>query len=149
MAINITLARAKKVVKIPGFSSLEEMLFSSGEEYMEKPATSLLMFRRLIAYAELIALEKFPKEEILESLTESLKVYNSITEHDSLDPTEVEEAVEERLKEEDFNELYYPLIDEISYELLKVFASGVLANHNGYTDVEPFEEMEFKGVMLA
>lgn len=149
MAINITLSRSGHIVKIPGYSSLEELLLGSNAEYLQKPATSLLMFRRIIAYAELIALEKFPKEEILESLTESLKVYNSITEHDSLDPTEIEEAVEERLKESSFNELYFPLLDEISYEILKVFASGAVSCAEEDVLVDDFEQSNFKGAINA
>ena len=149
MAINITLSRSGHIVRIPGYSSLEELLLGSSLEYLQKPATSLLMFRRIIAYAELIALEKFPKEEVLKSLQESLKIYNSITEHDVLEPNHIEETVEERLKEDDFKQLYLPLLDEISYEILKIFASGAVSYAEEDVTVDDFEQTDFKGAINA
>lgn len=147
MGIKITLTRAQKTVDITDFESLEELLFSSGKEYLEKPATSLLMFRRIIAYAELIAKSKFDHEEVLKHLYSSLRVYNSISEHESIEPSEIESFVEDRLKEDSFNELYGPIIEEITEEIFKIFASGSVAHAKGYTEIT--SNTDFLGVMYA
>jgi len=149
MGINITLPRSSYIVKISDFSNLEELLFSSNKEYLQKPATSLLMFRRIIAYAELVAQNKFSIEEIRESLKNAIEVYNSITEHEALEPNEIEEAVENRLKEDEFNRIYNFLLEEISNEILKIFASGAVAQKNQDVISEKYELIDFKGVLDA
>ncbi len=148
MAIKIHLPRAEKTIIIPEFSSLEELLFASGKENLEKPATSLLMFRRILAYVELIAQDKAPREKILEHLRQSISIYNSITEHDSIEPNEIEKLVEARLKEEDFNKMYSPIIDEISSEIFKIFASGALSIIEEDIYIED-ESRDYVGVMQA
>lgn len=148
MAIKIHLPRAEKTVVIPEFSSLEELLFGSGKENLEKPATSLLMFRRILAYVELVAEKKVPKEKIFEHLHQSIEVYNSITEHDSIEPNEIETMVEERLKDDEFNKLYHPIIEEISSEIFKIFASGALSAVENDIYIEN-DSTEYNGVMQA
>jgi len=148
MPIKIHLPRAQKTVVIPGFSSLEELLFGSGKENLEKPATSLLMFRRILAYVELAAQGKVPKEKLYEHLQQSIAIYNSITEHDSLEPNEIEGLVEERLKDDEFAILYQPIIEEISSEIFKIFASGAISMDEEDVYIES-EMGDYTGVMQA
>lgn len=148
MAIKVHLPRAEKTVIIPGFSSLEDLLFGSGKENLQKPATSLMMFRRILAYVELVAKNEVPKEEIFKHLHQSIEIYNSITEHESLEPNKIEKMVEERLKDDEFNQLYHPIIEEISSEIFKIFASGALTHLEEELYIETAEG-EYRGVMQA
>jgi len=149
MPIKITLPRAKQTVVLHDFDSLEDMLFSSREEYLEKPATSLLMFRRIIAYAELLGKQVFDEEEVYDHLKQSMAIYNSITEYDSPEPTEIENYIEERIKEESFNKVYSPVVEEVISEIFKLFASGVLASYNGFTEVLSSDVIDSPGVIDA
>lgn len=148
MGIRIHLPREQKTVVIPGFSSLEELLLGSAREHLQKPATSLLMFRRILAYAELVAKGEVPKDKIYSHLLESIQIYNSITEHDSVEPNEVEKMVEERLRDDEFNDMYQPIIEEISSEIFKVFASGALSMAEDTVYIEEDVD-DYTGVMQA
>jgi len=45
--------------------------------------------------------------------------------------------------------LYLPLLDEISYEILKIFASGAVSYAEEDVTVDDFEQTDFKGAINA